>query len=150
MAGLGQLLPPATFLRPATHSERPAVSNVFSLDSLREAARKKYEPVRFGLSDGSEVLLKSLFKLEKPKRQTVVDAIEQIKGLDVEDDDEDAGLELLVEEISKIFNAVADKPAKLLKDLDDPDLEIKVSLMTEVLNLWAKETQLGEAQNSPA
>jgi hypothetical protein len=126
------------------------VSNVFSLDSLREAARKKYEPVRFGLSDGSEVLLKSLFKLEKPKRQTVVDAIEQIKGLDVEDDDEDAGLELLVEEISKIFNAVADKPAKLLKDLDDPDLEIKVSLMTEVLNLWAKETQLGEAQNSPA
>lgn len=126
------------------------MSKVFSLDSMRETARKKYEPVRFGLSDGSEVLLKSLLKLEKPQRQTVVDAIEQIRGLEVEDDDVEAGLELLVEEISKIFNAVADKPAKLLKDLDDPDTELKVALMTEVLNMWAKETQLGEAQNSPA
>lgn len=125
------------------------MSNVFSLDSLREETRKKFAPFKVALSDGSEVELKSLLRLEKDQRQVVIDSLQQVRDLDVDEDD-DTGLELLVEEISKIFNVLTNKPAKLLKDLDDPDLEVKVSLMTGVLQQWAKVTQLGEAQNSSA
>lgn len=124
-------------------------SNVFTLDAMREATKKKFAPVKIGLSDGSSVELRSSLKLSKEDRKAVSAALGEFNELDVEDEDETT-IELAVEAISRIFNLIADKPAKLLKDLDDSDLLVKLSLMTDVLLLWAKETQLGEASNSPA
>lgn len=120
------------------------MSNTFTLDSLREETRKKFAPVKIVISDGSEVELRSLLRLGKDDRKIVNSALEGVNGLDVDEDDPET-IELVIEQISKIFNVIADKPAKLLKDLDDTDQMVKVSLMTSVLTRWAKETQLGEA-----
>ena len=126
-----------------------STENVYTLDAIREETRKKFAPFVIGLSDDTQVELRSLLRLSAEGRKTVSTALKAIHGVEVEDDD-DAGLEALVEQISKVFNVIADKPAKLLRELDDPELDIKVALMTDVLSHWAKATQLGEAQNSPA
>jgi hypothetical protein len=118
--------------------------NVFTLDALREDTRRKFAPVQIGLKDKSKVELRSILRLGKDDRKQVVDALGAINDLDIESDNEE-DLELVVEQISKVLNVVCDKPAKLLKELDDPEILIKVDLMTSVLNRWAKETQLGEA-----
>jgi hypothetical protein len=120
------------------------LSNVFTLDSLREESRKKFAPVPIGLSDKSTVELRSMLRLDKDARKAVSTALQVINDLDVDSDNEE-DLELIIEQISKVFNVICDKPAKLLKDLDDPDLLVKTDLMTSVINRWAKETQLGEA-----
>lgn len=130
------------------------MSNVFSLDSLREEAVKKFEPVKIGLKDGSEVELKSMLRLGKKSREAVVEAINDMQAISGEGSDDDElsteESDLLIESVSKIFNLIATSPAKLLKELDHQDPLIKVTLMTDVLNVWIGGAQLGEARNSPA
>ncbi|MCA2331638.1 phage tail assembly protein [Mycobacterium avium] len=125
------------------------MSNVFTLDALKEETQKKFAPVVIGMSDGSEVKLSSVLRLPKESRKLVSTTIEQLDDLEPEEDDP-ASIELLTEALSKVFNVIADKPAKLLKELDDEDPMVKLHLMGEVIGLWIGETQLGEASNSPA
>ncbi|ASR77129.1 tail assembly chaperone [Mycobacterium phage MyraDee] len=130
------------------------MSNSYSLDDLRSETEKKFAPVKIGLSDGSEVELKSLLRLGKKTRDLVGDTLEDLKSINSDDDDDEelneAEAELLVEAIAKILNLIASSPAKLLKELDHPDALIKVTLMTQVLNKWIGGAQVGEAGNSPA
>ncbi|MDV6975339.1 phage tail assembly protein [Mycobacterium intracellulare] len=125
------------------------MSNVFTLDALREETKRKFAPVVIGLSDGSEVKLSSILKLPKASRELVSTTIEQLDDLQPEEDDP-ASIELLSEALSKVFNVIADKPAKLLKELDDEDPMVKLHMMGEVIDRWIGATQLGEASNSPA
>lgn len=124
------------------------MSNVFTLDSFREEVTRKFAPVKIQLSDGSLVELRSILRLKEDARKEVVGALNDFGDLDTNSEDESV-LELVVEAISKIFNLIADKPAKLLSELDSDDLLFKVSLMSDVLVKWGAETQLGEAKNSP-
>jgi hypothetical protein len=129
------------------------MSNVVTLDSLRESTIRKFEPVKIGLKDGSEVELKSMLRLGKKSRDAVFETITDMQSITGDSDSEEMSSEesdLLIESISKIFNLIASSPAKLLKELDDPDALIKVTLMTEVLNVWIGGAQLGEASNSPS
>lgn len=121
------------------------MSNVFTLDSLREETERKFAPVRIVLGDKSEVELSSLLRLSKDERADVLAALEKVSELEEGDDDNDESLEAVVEAIARIFNAIADKPAKLLRELDGPDVKVKLTLMSSVLTEWAKATQLGEA-----
>jgi hypothetical protein len=121
----------------------------FSVDDLVEATRKQLAPVEVELSDGSKVKLSALLRLKKEERKAVSDSL-KIIGETNDDDDDTEGLEQIAEEVSKILRVIADKPAKLLKELDDPDLLVKVSVLTSVVTKWAAETKLGEAGNSPA
>lgn len=88
--------------------------------------------------------MSSALKLPKDGRNAVSKALEEVASLQEEEDTPEA-LDSLVESMSKIFNVICDKPAKLLKDLDDDDPHVMVALMSRVLSEWAKETQLGEA-----
>jgi hypothetical protein len=129
------------------------MSNVFTLDSLREATIRKFEPTKVGLKDGSVVELKSLLRLGNKTREAVIASITDMQAVTGEGEDGEMSPEesdLLVESISKVFNLIASSPAKLLKELDDPDPLIKVSLMSDVLNRWIGGTQLGEADSSPS
>lgn len=131
------------------------MSNVFTLDALREETVRRYEPVLVQLSDGSSVELRSVLRLGKSDRDAVVAAIEEINELDGEfdeDDDEvvDGYAYSVCESIEKIFRLVANKPKRLLVELDHDDPRIKVSLYTAVLSRWMGESQLGEAESSPA
>lgn len=119
-----------------------------TLDDLREKTRKKFAPVEVELKGGTKVVLRTALRLGKEDRKIVSEALSGIGDIDTDADDQES-LELIVEKVTKVFNIIADKPAKLLKELDDPDLDVKVMLMTGVLSEWITETQLGEASNSP-
>jgi len=120
------------------------MSNVFTLDSLREETKRKFAPFKIGLSDGSEVTLASALRLSADDRKAVQKGFEEVNSLKEEDDSPEA-MDRVIEAISKVFYAIADKPSKLISDLDDDDQLVKVALMSRVLAAWAKETQLGEA-----
>jgi|SRR6516225_1004849 len=131
-------------IRPPLASERPVMTNVFTLDALREETRKQFAPFEIGLSDGTTATLSSTLRLTSKDRKAVQEALESIGGLKEDDDDNDT-LEKAVEAMSKVYNVIADKPAKLLADLNDTDLQIKVALMTKVLSAWMGHTEVGEA-----
>ena len=155
MAGLTP--PPALcFIQsPAATYERSAMSNVFTLDALREETVKKFEPVTVKLSDDSTVELRAVLRLGKNEREAVAAAIDEISKIDddIDDDDEDAVdeyAEKIIDSIEKVFKLIATKPKKLLAELDHEDPQIKVSLYTALLQKWIGETQVGEAGSSPA
>jgi len=120
------------------------MTNVFTLDSFREEVKKGFEPFVIGLADGSKCELRSTLRLSAESRKTVKDSLNALSELDTDDDSPET-IDKVIELVSKVFYAVADKPAKLLSDLQDPDKLIQVALMTKVLGAWIRETQVGEA-----
>ncbi|QFG04498.1 tail assembly chaperone [Mycobacterium phage Jeeves] len=133
------------------------MSNVFTLDSLREETIKRYAPTKIELSDGSQVELKSVLKLKKPAREAVQAALKEIDNIDelVDEDDEDSDSEvseIVCEAVAKIIRLISGASAsrRLLAELEHEDPQIKATLHTAVLTKWIGETQLGEAESSPA
>lgn len=127
------------------------MSNVFTLDALRQETISRYEPTVFELSDGSTVELPSILRLGKKDRDSVLKSIEAVSELDGESfDDEEEYAEKVCDYIESIFSLVANKPRKLLAELDHEDVKVKVSMYTAVLGKWMGESQLGEAKPSPA
>lgn len=130
------------------------MSNVFTLDALREETIKRFEPTLIELNDGSRIELKSVLRLGKKDRDSVLAAIEEINGIeDFDDDDDDAVAEYsekVCESISKVFKLIADKPKRLLTELEHDEVTIKVGLYTAVLSRWMGDSQLGEVESSPS
>jgi len=130
------------------------MSNVFTLDSLREETIKRYEPLGIVLADGSTVELKSVLRLGKKDRESVLAAIEEINKLDDFDEDDDDAVDeyalSVCASVEKVFRLIADKPKRLLSELDHDVPGIKVGLYTAVLSRWMGESQLGEVESSPA
>lgn len=121
------------------------MSNVFTLDSLREEVESEFAPMKLTLSDGTEVVLRSLLRLKDKERAEV---LETLKSLDFKSDSEDdtpERVEQLTKNVARVLELVSDNGKKLLKELDGDLL-----LMMKVLNRWMEETQLGEAQTSQA
>lgn len=117
-------------------------NNVFTLEALEEEIERQYAPFR--LSTGSdEFVLRSLLRVSKKERETVVD---KLQVLDTED-----GAELNEAETLEVVHTVlktvtADgKGSKLIKVLGDDLLRCM-----KVLEKWIEATQPGEAENSPS
>jgi hypothetical protein len=113
------------------------MSNIFTLDSLREEADKQFKPLTFPLSDGTEVTLKNILRLTGKAREVTLAAIDALNG-------DDTGVAELASHIETIIKSVATSPAKLLKDLDG-DLAVSMKLIEK----WTAGTQLPEADSSP-
>lgn len=132
------------------------MSNAFTLDALREETVRRYEPVELILSDGSSIELKSVLRLGKRDRDAVQAAMEEVSEIgdsDIDDEDDDAVdeyAEKVCDSIAKVFKLIASKPKRLLVELDHDVPSIKASLYTAVLGRWMSESQLGEAESSPA
>jgi hypothetical protein len=129
------------------------MSNTFTLDALRQEVTRRYAPTEIDLGEGEVVELKSILRLRERDRKLVVDAIEEINKIEVDEDDEEAVIEwseTVVDACSKIFRAIASSPKRLIAGLDHEDPTIKANLYTAVLTRWVSESQLGEAQPSPA
>lgn len=115
------------------------MSNVFTLDSLREEVDKEYAPVKIGLSDGSSVTLRSLLRLNENDRKAVLSAVEAIGG-------DDADLNDVTKAATKVIDLLAGKDGKkLIRELDGD-----IALIVKVIESYMEASQLGEAQNSPA
>lgn len=128
------------------------MSNVFTLDSLREEADKQFAPVKIGLSDGSEVTLRNLLRLGEKDRELVRANIKLISASNDDESDEESSEDDSFKDIdekvrlaSEILAKVASDSRKLLKELDGD-----VGLILQVLQTWMEGTQSGEAQPSPA
>jgi hypothetical protein len=129
------------------------MSNVFTLDALREETIRRYSPTEVDLGDGDSVELKSILRLGEKDRKAVLEAIEEINDIDYDDDDEELIAEWadeVVESCAKVFRVVASSPKKLMSRLDHEDPAIRANLYTAVLSRWVGESQLGEAKPSPA
>lgn len=120
------------------------MANVFTTDVLRAEVKKQFEPFVLGLADGSRCELRSTLRLSAEGRKVVKDSLSELSDLDTDDESPEA-LDKVIELVSKVIYAVADKPAKLLADLHDSDKLIQVALMSKVVNAWIGETQAGEA-----
>ncbi|AHJ88682.1 tail assembly chaperone [Mycobacterium phage RhynO] len=122
------------------------MSNVFTLDSLREEADKTFAPVKVELSDGSHVTLRNLLRLAKNDRKKVLATLETLRS----DEDKEGKtldeIDTMVDAVTEVLKVVAGKDAtKLVKELDGD-----LGMLMGVLNHWLEETAPGEAQNSPA
>ncbi|AXH46768.1 tail assembly chaperone [Mycobacterium phage Acolyte] len=131
------------------------MSNVFTLDSLREETIRQFEPTKIELSDGSKVELKSILKIGEKAREAAMAVVDELQEIPEPEDDEDEEAveeyaEAICEAVAKIFRLVTPKYKRLLAELDHEDPQIKATLHTSVLNRWIKGSQLGEAESSPA
>ena len=130
------------------------MSNVFTLDSLREETLKRFEPTVIELNDGTSIELKSVLRLGKKDRDAVLAAIEEINGLgEFDDSDDDAVAEYsekVCDSIAKVFKLIADKPKRLLSELAHDEVTLQVGLYTAVLSRWMGDSQLGEVESSPS
>jgi hypothetical protein len=131
------------------------MSNVFTLDALRQETIRRYAPTEVDLGDGDVVELKSLLRLKEKDRKAVIEAIEEINELDYDEDaDDEADLlewsEGVVSACTKIFRLISSAPKKLIAGLDHEDPTIKANLYTAVLSRWVGESQVGEAKPSSA
>lgn len=119
------------------------MSNVFTLDSLREEADKKFAPFKVELSDGTYANMRSLLRMNKLTREAVMKQMDAMSSSD--DDDDSVGVEELATAVSKVIELVAgkEKGKLLLKDLDG-DLGLSMTLIEQ----WMELTQSGEAESS--
>lgn len=127
------------------------MSNVFTLDAMRDAIVNRYAPTVIDLGDGESVELKSMLKLRSKDRDAVVAAIGDVNALEYDDEDEESIIEwseAVVEICSKVFRLIASSPKRLINALDHEDPEVKASLFTQVLTTWVGKSQLGEAESS--
>ncbi|WP_066901059.1 phage tail assembly protein [Mycolicibacterium houstonense] len=123
------------------------MSRVFTLDSMREEADKKYgAPVEIGLSDGSTVTLRNILRLSKPTRESIRKSLDQIQAHNdkPEDDRTTEDAFVLGDAVFHILELAAGADSKkLLKELDGD-----VIVGIEVLNAWLEDSQVGEASSS--
>ena len=82
------------------------MSNVFTLDALRQETIRRYAPTEVDLGDGETVELKSLLRLREKDRKAVVAAIEEINALEIGDEDSEEAVEEWSEAVSEACSKV--------------------------------------------
>lgn len=114
------------------------MSNVFSLDQLREEVEREFAPFVIELSDGSKVTLRNLIRLGANDRKRAAELLDELANSSTADED-------LITLVEGALSIIADRGNKLVKEINGD-----LSLALKVLGEWAKATQSGEAENSPA
>lgn len=124
------------------------MTNVITLDSLREDIEREFAPVKVALSDGTEVTLRNLLRLPKRDREKIVSLLDSLNEIDKEGEDTDENV--LVEQMVSISHSIlqtlsdgASKGKQLVKELGDD-----MVLIMKVLEAWMEATQPGEAPTS--
>ena len=115
------------------------MGNLFTLESLREEAERKYAPCPIELPDGTVVTLQNLIRLPSKVRTQVYDTLKLLEN----DDDGDTDFDAMVDAASKVLEMVADDGPRLVKELGGD-----VALMMLLIERWMQNTQPGEATTS--
>lgn len=120
------------------------MSNVFTLDSMREEIEREFAPFQISV-DGQVLTLRNVLRLPKKEREVVYGLLDELgkKDEDVSgltSTEKSAGIAL------KIIPVVADsKPLanSLVKQIEDD-----LALTLKVFSAWMEGTQAGEADGS--
>jgi hypothetical protein len=120
------------------------VSNIFTLDSMREEIEREFAPCQFELPEGKVVTLRNILRIPKSDREKVYTLLDELTELNKSEDE--AGLvatEKSAEVALKILPLVADseKLGRQLVEAIEPDL----ALTLRVFSAWMEGTQAGEA-----
>ena len=124
------------------------MSNVFTLDSMREEVEREFAPCQVDLGEGKTVTLRNLLRLRKKVRASVYALLDELA--DIQKDTEGSGLastEKQAEIALKILPLVADDE-KLGERLAE-SIEDDLALTLRVFSKWMDSTQVGEAEGSP-
>lgn len=123
------------------------MSNVFTLDSMREEIEKEFAPCQINLADGKVVTLRNLLRVPKKNREEVYTLLDELAEAQKSDDEESNGSLLATEKSAqialKIFPLVADSE-KLGRQLVE-SIEEDLALTLRVFSAWMEGTQAGEA-----
>lgn len=123
------------------------MSNVFTLDSMREEIEKEFAPCQINLADGKVVTLRNLLRVPKKNREEVYTLLDELAEAQKSDEDESTGSLLATEKSAqialKIFPLVADSE-KLGRQLVE-SIEEDLALTLRVFSAWMEGTQAGEA-----
>ncbi len=121
------------------------MSNMFTLESIREEADRSFRPVVITLSDGSECTLSNLLRLPKKDRIEVtrlLKKLEHLEGSEEADLDEDE-VDVFLDTATQVLTIVGDRGKKLVSEIDG-DLTVTMKVMEK----WMESTQSGEASGS--
>lgn len=118
------------------------MSNVFTLESLEEEIEREYSPLRFQV-DGEDIVLRSLLRIPRKERDSVMDKLRTLEGQEDDNPDEDAMLSA-VQHVLKTVAETKEQGQKLVSALGNDLLR-----NMKVLERWTEATQPGEAEHSP-
>jgi argininosuccinate lyase len=121
------------------------MSNLFTLESIREEADRSFRPVVITLSDGTECVLSNLLRLPKKSRLEVTKLLKKLEHLEGEQSDEleSDDVDVFLDTASEILSIVGDKGKKLVAEIGG-DLTVTMKVMEK----WMESTQSGEASGS--
>ena len=121
------------------------MSNMFTLESIREEADRSFRPVVIELSDGSECVLSNLLRLPKKDRLEVTRLLKKLENMEgsTEDDLEDDEVDVFLDTATQVLTIVGDKGKKLVAEIDG-DLTVTMKVMEK----WMESTSSGEASGS--
>ncbi|ALK86997.1 tail assembly chaperone [Mycobacterium phage Pepe] len=126
------------------------MTNVFSLDTAREEADRKFgAPFPVEIDKDTTVHLRSVLRLNKSDREKVQKAVEVIQSVNEKNEsDQESVTEKDVDRfnaaIFEVLTLVAGKDSKALLDALDGDYAVA----TLVLNAYMEASQMGEASSS--
>ena len=123
------------------------MSNVFTLDALRDDIEKEFAPCQFELPDGKTVTLRNILRLPKSSREEVYKLLDELAA---DQDEEGSGLaatENSAQIALKILPLVADSE-KLGRQLVE-SIEEDLALTLRVFSVWMDGTSVGEPEGSP-
>jgi hypothetical protein len=122
------------------------MSNVYSLDALRDDLDKEFAPLKLHI-DGEEVVLRNLLRLPEKDRSAVLAALKAVEDAQVDDESGVDELDVLVKHMQDLLQVVAaeGKGKKLVGAIGGD-----MALYMKIVQMWVEVTQPGEAANSPA
>ncbi|AEK09224.1 tail assembly chaperone [Mycobacterium phage JC27] len=118
------------------------MSNIISLDNVREEADRKFgAPVPVQIDKDTTVYLRNAMRLKKEARKEILKQLDVIKLFNAKSDEDatEADNDKMAAAVFKILGLAAGKDSKTLLDAIDDD----VAIATEVLSRWLEETQAG-------
>lgn len=125
------------------------MSNLFTLDSMREEIEKQYAPFRIEI-DGKTLTLRNLLRVPKKNRERVFALLDELSEIQKQAEaSEENGLsstERSAQIALEIFPLVADNE-KLGRTLVE-NVEEDLALTLRVFSTWMEGTQAGEAEGS--
>ncbi|MBM4592055.1 hypothetical protein GS454_01345 [Rhodococcus hoagii] len=120
------------------------MSNVFTLDSMREEIEREFAPLKINLADGSEVDLRNILRLPKTERTKAAAQLKVVQEVQKEDTEELTRVDALAEAMLPLLEILAgSKGKKLVEELSDDTM-----LTLKVFTAWMSRSQPGEAKPS--
>ena len=123
------------------------MSNIFTLDSMREEIEREFAPFQIDLGEDKVVTLRNVLRLPKKDREKVYALLDQLGN--TQDDEDEGGLsntERSAEIALQILPLVAESE-KLGRQLVEA-IEEDLALTLRVFSSWMGGTQVGEADSS--